>query len=424
MENQLVGANALEEEFPDLIAPEQFPRLFESFASNSNRFAVLVVRVDDFDKTLEHLGENITSNLLISVARTIEGLSKRLPMSWGQISQDEFGCLCQDMDEVSGLALAKELQRKLQVAGEETVSIGLAVYPFWPFEKTNIVDNARKALDHAAFFGPNTVTPFDAVSLNISADKLYQYGDIDGAIEEFKKALAVDPKNVNVHNSLGVCYGVQGKLDEAIDAFETAIHLDPEDVMSTFNLGLAHHKQGNQEKALELFLDAHSLDGDNPDVAYQIGLCYREKDETDSAFEYFQKAAENTRKGAHIFTALAECYQAKEMLREAVKAYEKAIKLNPTNAKSLSALAHLYGVLGENLEIAVVLSRESTRIVPNNGLYRRRLGKLYQQSQDYKNALEQFKMAAELGEDCADLIKDTENVMGGPVAVDASVNSG
>ncbi len=423
MENELVGAKALKEEFPDLPAPEQFQGFFESFAEKSDQFAVLVVRIDDFDKTLKHLGENITSNLLIKVGRIMEDLSKTVSMTCGRLSQEEFGCLCHDMDEISALELTNEIQRKLLVAGTETVSIGLAVYPFWPFEKVTILDNAQKALDHAAFFGPNTVTPFDAVSLNISADKLYQYGDIDGAVEEFKKALTVDPKNVNVHNSLGVCYGVQGELDAAVDAFETAIRLDPGDVMATFNLGLAHHKQGNQKKALELFLDAHKLDGDNAEVACQIGMCYREKGEIDSALEFLEKAAQNTRKGAHIFGALGECYLDKEMLHEATKAYEKAIRLNPTNAKGLSALGYLYGTLGENLEIAIVLCRESVKIDPDNGLYRRRLGKLYLQSEDYENALEQFKKATELGEDCTDLIRDTESLMGGSVDVDASVDS-
>ena len=423
MENQFVGANTLKEVFPDLPDPQQFQGLFESFIKKSDRFAVLVVRIDNFDKTFENLGENITSSLLLTVARIIDGLRRTVSMTWGRLSQDEFVCLCQDMDEVSGLELAKKMQERVNLTGKETASIGLAVYPFWPFEKADILDNARKALDHAAFFGPNTVTPFDAVSLNISADKLYQYGDIDGAIEEFKTALAVDPKNVNVHNSLGVCYGVRGELNLAIEAFETAIRLDPGDVMATYNLGLAHHKQGNQEKALELFLEAHKLDGDNPEVACQIGMSYRDRNEIDAALEFLEKAAQNTRKGAHIFRALGECYLDKEMLREAVKAYEKSIKLNPTNAASLSALGRLYGVLGENLDIAIVMCQESVRIDPNNGVYRRRLGKLYLQNEDYEKALEEFKMAAELGEDCTDLIRDTESFVDRPVEPAVSVES-
>jgi tetratricopeptide (TPR) repeat protein len=411
VEDELVGAHALKEEFPDLPTPERFPEVFESFAEKNDRFAVLVVRLDDFVTIFERLGENITANLLVRVGRILENMSRTSGMTWGQLRHEEFACLFQEVDESKGLKLAKEIRSRVQAAGEETVSIGLAVYPFWPFEKSTILDNAQKALDHAAFFGPNTVTPFDAVSLNISADKLYQYGDIDGAIEEFKKALAVDPENVNVHNSLGVCYGVQGELDLAVDAFETAIRLDPMDVMATFNLGLARIKQGDQEKALELFLKAYELDENNPEVAYQIGVCHREKGDTDLAIAYFQKASGNSPKGAHIFRALGECYLEKEMHAEAAKAYEKVIKLNPTDAKSLSALGHLYGIIGENLEIAIVLCRESTKIDPDSSLYRYRLGKLYHQNGDYENAVRELRIAADQGEDCADLIRDTERLI-------------
>jgi tetratricopeptide (TPR) repeat protein len=405
----LVGTNALKEAFPQMPVGEEFQGLFELSAAKSDPFAVLVIRIDDLDRTLKHLGEDITSAVVVRLARIIEGLSKTHPMKWGRLDQERFACFCPDMDEETAVQLAQEIQRRLSLAGEETVSVGVAVHPFWPFENTTTLDNAQKAVDHAAFFGTNTVTPFDAVSLNISADKLYQYGDIDGAIEEFIRALAVDPQNVNVQNSLGVCYGVQGSLDLAIEAFETAIRLDPEDVMATYNLGLAHLKQGDRQKALNLFLQAHSLDGDNPEIAYQIAVCYREKNQTDAALEYLEKAARNARKGAHIFQALGECYLEKEMIREAAKAYEKAIRQNPTDAKNLSTLGYLYGASGENLEIAIVLCRESTRIDPNNGLYRYRLGKLYLQGKDYENASEQLKIAAELGEDCSDLTHEIAN---------------
>ena len=388
---------------------EELQSLFDSFATEGDQFAVLVVRIDDFGMKLKQLGENLLSDVLLRLARIIEGLSKTRSTTWGRLDEERFACFCPEMDEEDSVQLAREVQRRLALVGAETVSVGVAVYPFWPFEKKTILDNAQKALDHAAFFGPDTVTPFDAVSLNISADTLYQYGDIDGAVDEFKKALAVDSENVNVHNSLGVCYGVQGKLDAAIEAFETAIRLDPEDVMATYNLGLAYFKRGDRREALDLFLKAHGLDGDNPEVAYQIALCYREKNQTEAALEYLEKAARKTRKGPHIFQALGESYLEKEMLEEAAKAYEKAIRHNPTDAKSLSELGHLYGVLGENIEIAIVLCRESTKIDPDNGLYRYRLGKLYQQSKDYENALEQLKTAADLGEDCDELIGDIVN---------------
>jgi tetratricopeptide (TPR) repeat protein len=401
----------LQKTFPKMPVDEAFQALFDASAAKTERFAVLVIRIDGLDKTLKHSGEKIASGVIVRLARIIDALSKTHPMQWGRLNEDRFACFCPDMDEAGAVQSARQIQQRLAVPDEQSLSIGIAVYPFWPFERTTILANAQKALDHAAFFGSGAVTPFDAVSLNISADKLYQYGDMDGAIEEFEKALAVDPKNVNVHNSLGVCHGVRGNLDLAIDAFETAIALDPEDVMATYNLGLAHLKQGNRDKALELFLEAHGLDGDHPDIACQIGLCYRDMGRTEAALGFLETAARTTPKWGHVFRALGDCYLEKERPREAVKAYEKAIKRHPTDPKSLSALGHLYGKLGENIEIAIMLCRESTTLDPENGLFRYRLGKLYLQQQDYEKAIEQLKKAADLGEDCKELLLEAEGAM-------------
>jgi tetratricopeptide (TPR) repeat protein len=406
-----VASNILKEAFPEMPVGEAFQALFDASAAKSNRFAVLVIRIDDLDKTVKHFGEDIASGIVARLARIIDALSKAYAMEWGRLNEDRFACFCPDMDEEAAVQSARQIQQRLAVPDEQSLSIGIAVYPFWPFERTSILANAKKALDHAAFFGPGAVTPFDAVSLNISADKLYQYGDMEGAIKEFERALAVDPKNVNVHNSLGVCHGVRGNLDWAIDAFETAIALDPEDVMATYNLGLAHLKQGNRDKALELFLKAHSLDGEHPDIACQIGLCYRDMGRTEAALGFLEKAALHTPKWGHVFRALGDCYLEKERLPEAVKAYEKAIKRHPTDPTSLSALGHLYGELGENIEIAIMLCRESTTLDPDNGLFRYRLGKLYLQQMDYEKAIEQLKMAADLGEDCTELLREAEDAV-------------
>ena len=114
MEERLIGANTLKEVFPELPGPEKFEGLLESFTEKTDRFAVLVLRIDDFDKTLDHLGENITSSLVLSVARIIDRMSKTIPMIWGRLSQEDFGCLCRDMDETSGLELAKEIQNHVR----------------------------------------------------------------------------------------------------------------------------------------------------------------------------------------------------------------------------------------------------------------------------------------------------------------------
>jgi tetratricopeptide (TPR) repeat protein len=407
----LVGAKRLKEEFPSVLSGKPFASQCQSLANDSDHFSVLVISIDGFSETLDEQGNEASARVVVRLAKVLDGMAKTRDMAWGRLEQERFACLCRDMDEAKALALATELQRRFLLVGDHTLSVGLAVYPFWPFEKTSVLSNAEKALEHASFFGPNTITPFDAVSLNISADKLYQYGDIHGAIDEFKKALMVDAENVNVHNSLGVCYGVLEEFDSAIDAFETVVALNPRDVMATYNLGLAYLKTEDRKKALELLLAAYDLDGDHPDIATHIGLCYEEMGQTDKALQYLEPAAQNAPKSGPLFRVLGDCYVSKGFLVKATKAFERAIRANPKDAKSLNTLAHLYGTLGKNVEIAIVLAKESTIVDPENGHFKMRLGELYLQNKEFKKALEEFEKANALGQDCSGLIENTKDML-------------
>lgn len=405
-ESHSFGADVLDSDFPGMLTGEAFERHIEGLAQQTPRFAVLVVSIDDFEKKLKDFGETLFLPRLIQLPRVLADMNPTGEITWGRLGPHVFSLFCPNLGEEAAVDLAKALQRRYANATDETVSVGLAVYPFGPFEPVTILENAWKALAHASFFGARTVTPFDAVSLNISADKLYQNGDVEGAIAEYETAAGIDPGNLNVYNSLGVCYGVQGDLDKAIGAFETAVAISPEDVMATYNLGLTYLKQKKRNRALELFLRARSLDGQNPDIAGHIGMSYQEMGEIDNAIIYLEEAVERISVGSGVFRALADCYVAKEDFRNAAKFYERAIKASPRDAKSLNSLAHVYGILGENLEIAIVLAEESVSIAGDNGLYQRRLGELYMKRGDYEKARATLAHAHELGHPCHELIEE------------------
>ncbi|MEN8142968.1 MAG: hypothetical protein ABFQ82_05155, partial [Thermodesulfobacteriota bacterium] len=97
-----------------------------------------------------------------------------------------------------------ELRKMQQLPGEKSFSAGLAAFPCNGFKRSAVVLNARKALQHTSFFGPGSITPFDAVSLNISGDVYYNEGDMNGAVREYLLGLELDGASVNLLNSLGV----------------------------------------------------------------------------------------------------------------------------------------------------------------------------------------------------------------------------
>ncbi len=170
-----------------------------------------------------------------------------------------------------------------------SVSIGVASYPTGDFNKEDVFGNAGKALTHASFFGTNSAVLFDAISLNISGDELYQKGDVSGAVKELESALKLDPENVNVLNSLGVCYGVEGALGKALEVFSDASRLDSREVMALYNAGYVHSLLNQTEDALRCYQKAEATGEDIFEVIFQLGKLYLGQGDLDAAKNYLEK---------------------------------------------------------------------------------------------------------------------------------------
>ena len=340
--------------------------------------------------------------MLDSFCQTKDGI-------WGSLAMDILGCAIPEVNEHECLEYAQAFQESILQQTDRTVSIGIAAYPTSDYEKHQILDNAVKALDHAAFFGPNSRVSFDAISLNISGDKLYEGGDIDGAINEFERALQLDPANVNVYNSLGVCHGLKGQHEEAIQTLEKAISLDSGEILAIYNLGLVNMLADNSEEALKYFLKAEAINGDIFEVVFQTGKLYLELGQADKSREFLERAAKLNPEAGTVYRCLGECYASLEMPDAAISAHRKAIKYNPNDAASISAMGSLFSDTGENSEIALMFCSESVKLSPDNGLFRYRLGLIYYRLNRYKEALQEFKKAKFLGYDAPEYIEEIQN---------------
>jgi Flp pilus assembly protein TadD len=71
----------------------------------------------------------------------------------------------------------------------------------------------------------------------------------DPARAAFQAALQLDPRLARAHNSLGVIAAREGKRDEAIQHWKQAVALDPRDYQTLFNLGSALAGLGREAEA-------------------------------------------------------------------------------------------------------------------------------------------------------------------------------
>lgn len=389
----------LSRRFPGILVGRAFSAATADFVSPLPRFGGMAIRIDQFSPKKNVPGKEYAAALLLDVAGAIDTACAAHGGIWGLMDRKVFGCILSGAGADRCRTVADGVRRNLAERRNETLTVGIAAFPTLDYSRDQILDNARKALDHAACFGPAGTAAFDAVSLNISGDRLYGQGDVHGAISEFQAARRLDSQNVNVLNSLGVCYGAIGSLDEALAAFSTAAAINPSEVMALYNAGLIRRLKGDPRGALELFENALQADETLFEAAIQAGRLHLELGRTAEAISQLERAAAIRPESAAVHRYLGEAHAAESRPEQALKAYKKAVRLNPSDAAALSAMGQLFHEQGENLEIALTFCRHSIDLAPDNGLFRFRLGRLYERAGRLSEAMDAFLEAADRGYD-------------------------
>jgi tetratricopeptide (TPR) repeat protein len=75
--------------------------------------------------------------------------------------------------------------------------------------------------------------------------------DYDKAIEEYNKALAINPDVSELHNNLGYAFLDKGDIEQAIKAQKKALDIDPNLANAYYGLALALEKKGDTAGAIK-----------------------------------------------------------------------------------------------------------------------------------------------------------------------------
>lgn len=393
------------QEFPDIRGGQAFIAMTAGLLKDAAMFSALALRLDGAvgqrmplapEKQLAHRSK--AAQAVAQVADGEEGAC------WGILTTETLCLVLPARDQASGVSVAKKIQSCLATIDGPALTIGIAAFPCLRYTPTDVIRNAGKALTHAAFFGPGSRACFDAVSLNISGDCHYDAGEIDDAIAEYRNALRLDPRNINVLNSLGVCFGVRQEYDKALTAFRAAAKIDPEETLALYNAGLVHMLRDDRKAALGLWLKAAPRGREIFELNIQIGRCLLDSGQPDKALAYILQAVALRSESAPAQRLLGDIYLAQRLTDQAIAPFKAALRLNPNDAAALSSLARCYELRGENMEIALSFCRQSVEIDPHNGRAFMRLGRLLAKSAQLEEARQAFKTAENLGENVRDLI--------------------
>jgi len=162
------------------------------------------------------------------------------------------------------------------------------------------IDNYKKAIE---------IEPNNSELHNSLGMALYAAGQLGNAFGEYKKAVELDKDNASAYSNLGEYYFYEKQdFQSAKDAYNKAITLYSEDISSSsyterdleakrlelalchFGLGSIYNYEENASKALNEFNEVLKIDSDNPMAHVGLASSYELQGNTDKAVEHFKKA--------------------------------------------------------------------------------------------------------------------------------------
>jgi len=223
-------------------------------------------------------------------------------------------------------------------------------------------------------------------------------GNYDKAVDDFEKALAVQPGSRKTILAYGEGLRRAHRPQKAAKVYAKWLDSDPKDAEMRARYGQVLREAGDLEQALEEARQILSLGGENVAqtvVAYNaLGLTYYKMGKLDLAETAFRKAADLDAKSAFVWNNLGLVAFDRGHDQEAFLNFQKASELDPKYLQARLNKASVYLDCGDYKRARDELA-EAVRIDPNDaeaqvalGVAARGDGKLDEARRAYERALD------------------------------------
>jgi len=140
-------------------------------------------------------------------------------------------------------------------------------------------------------------------------ESFYNLGDLQRAINYYKKAVDLAPYVLDFKNKYGSALAAKGLLPNAEKEFNEILKENPKHVSALTNLGYIKLSQGNVNEAERLYFKALSLDPDYEALLLNIAGLYAYKKEFKQAESYLNKIIKRNPNNVKAKQALAQIKQ-------------------------------------------------------------------------------------------------------------------
>lgn len=205
--------------------------------------------------------------------------------------------------------------------------------------------------------------PGDARARNSLGVLLEKSGDIQGAIFQYQSALRTDPNNRLSHRLLARALAQSGNLNGAIDQYAAAIKLDPKDPGAHNDFGVALHMRGDDRDAIYQYREALALDPQDFAAHRNLADAYNETGDGAQAVKELQVASRLRPDDPVIHNALGSLLFEQNDLSGAMAQWQAANRIDPRSPDALAGMSIGFWKMGLKRQ-AVDSYRQAAALAP------------------------------------------------------------
>jgi len=205
-----------------------------------------------------------------------------------------------EVEKYSAVLETLQLLNKQEIDADPAVALAYAV----SLTKTGKYDEGMermKSLEQASS---------DSPALHVAIGEAYVDQKLYGtAIEEYRKALALDPNQARTHFLLGISLMHEATQAEAAQEFRAALTLDPGSVTAKYHLAYALIQIQKKDEAQALLREVVVQDPAYADAFYQLGKLQLEQGDTKAAVSNLETGARLSPTSDYIHYQLSMAYR-------------------------------------------------------------------------------------------------------------------
>lgn len=220
---------------------------------------------------------------------------------------------------------------------------------FLAFRRIVMSDQVQPiSLETKSAGGPTLPEGLKADDLIAAGGAALQNQNFQAAVESYKRALELEPKNKAAFRGLGAAYLNLQKKDDAISTFQKLLDINPYDEYAWTGIGYAHIITHDYEKAVEAFRKQVEINPLDSTAQYSLASSLVQLRKFPEALPEMERTAQLMPRNSEIQASLGQIYLEVKQPEKAMAAFEKAVEFG-ANATVWNNVA--YELAQHNLQL-------------------------------------------------------------------------